>query len=973
MSFFPQGYKPTFVSFEHKTGLFVNFQELIECFLSGIRTFDGAYQDTHNLRRSLKQFVTRIDNTDVVSLSSIIHFSYHNRRKSCLLFQAQYLEEVVQQPETPDELGDGASDIDRLAEVKVIFENCNYPYPDDDSTSSDDFNDSLSSIEPEEEDDLLTKLDTNPTEDHNHSHDRHECSKRSCHDDEHTQEDTAKAFGFSRFVPPPFLYRNTPPWLGRDDDINKIKEVCKDVELMTDACNDYSIWAVDQKIAASHIKLERAEPTFKRQIREVPVLHLTKQKIVNVTSGYKKAGLLEILRYMINNEKNDDITKLVSTENIRTATRWMKRAALTFCICFQVHFIQELDDDDREAILLDIQDNMPDEVAEKWDAVFQKYLEDGSNKNATFRLHVEMMRHCLEVVAISFAERIGGKDGYHLLRAVMKLSLLFAYTNGASQYAAFTTRLLADHCSAPPLIQEIKKDYFSLPYHGSTVNYGLDTIREEDHRRCKKFFRPGTSATSLSKRMNYMNEATEILDARKSLSDSKANETELNETVSWEVTTTDRQYTMQTALMMLRQGAFSTVSDSIPYNVYTKNTPTALSEAVLDEPARLSGEYLLLRFCLQEGLFGISTEDTETAKKNLNGPVNRNCCKADHELHEKKNTQLEQEKKKMDGLYSEYNTCQAIVSPKGQKSKVMKALTMPNAMVGVLGLSLLYGDQDLVKKHLPKIQNKDLEGLKVWLNQKGLIKLKQTHFPSEITASCTSVATENAGVACKTVATSGDEYLRQTEKKCIKQTLAKLPNVKVLQISEEKYSFTPNAFKAATRSQRVKTSQTSISHLKTGPEMLNEKTFTKAAIETTPQGKRIISTYLAKNCHRISIKTPIKIIIDSELHLSPCTCNMQPFTCYRYATPIQCEFDRSGFTGSKTLDHIKQKKGEAEMAITDWLYTLAEDMNDGESVVCVVTSGDIDTVVILLFAIATNWPRYDNGKFRKDVYVQLLK
>ena len=41
------------------------------------------------------------------------------------------------------------------------------------------------------------------------------------------------------------------------------------------------------------MKLEPIDTKFKRQIRQVPVLDLTKQKIVNMSSAYKKAGVLE--------------------------------------------------------------------------------------------------------------------------------------------------------------------------------------------------------------------------------------------------------------------------------------------------------------------------------------------------------------------------------------------------------------------------------------------------------------------------------------------------------------------------------------------------------------------------------------------------------------------------------------------------------------------------------------------------------
>ena len=46
------------------------------------------------------------------------------------------------------------------------------------------------------------------------------------------------------------------------------------------------------------------------------------------------------------------------------------------------------------------------------------------------------------------------------------------------------------------------------------TNYGLDTIREEDYLKCKKFYRPGANAAALSSKMNRMNEASEMIDQR---------------------------------------------------------------------------------------------------------------------------------------------------------------------------------------------------------------------------------------------------------------------------------------------------------------------------------------------------------------------------------------------------------------------------------------------------------------------------
>ena len=58
------------------------------------------------------------------------------------------------------------------------------------------------------------------------------------------------------------------------------------------------------------------------------------------------------------------------------------------------------------------------------------------------------MRHCEEVGAIHLAERLGGKQGYSLLLAVVKQSLPFAFLNGASSYAEFTSMLLYEHYRA---------------------------------------------------------------------------------------------------------------------------------------------------------------------------------------------------------------------------------------------------------------------------------------------------------------------------------------------------------------------------------------------------------------------------------------------------------------------------------------------------------------------------------------------
>ena len=119
----------------------------------------------------------------------------------------------------------------------------------------------------------------------------------SCEAD-HMPEDAAEQMGFVRFIPPPFITRHTPPWVGRDDDPKVIEKVLDDFITMTDAQDDFCILGVDQKIGACHMKLEHGHPRFKKLIREIPVLHLLKMEIVNLCSAYKTAGLLHVLKFM---------------------------------------------------------------------------------------------------------------------------------------------------------------------------------------------------------------------------------------------------------------------------------------------------------------------------------------------------------------------------------------------------------------------------------------------------------------------------------------------------------------------------------------------------------------------------------------------------------------------------------------------------------------------------------------------------
>ena len=57
------------------------------------------------------------------------------------------------------------------------------------------------------------------------------------------------------------------------------------------------------------------------------------------------------------------------------------------------------------------------------------------------------------------------------------------------------------------------------------------------------------------------------------------------------------------------------------------------------------------------------------------------------------------------------------------------------------------------------------------------------------------------------------------------------------------------------------------------------------------------------------------------------------------------------------LESVKQRKGEAEMAVVDWLIECQGQLDPGQAAVSIVSSGDIDAVYIHLHTINRLWNR----------------
>ena len=66
------------------------------------------------------------------------------------------------------------------------------------------------------------------------------------------------------------------PYIGRDDDPKIIKHILEDFLTKTQSQGQFSRIGVDQKIGACHMKLERANPEYRKIVREIPSLHLLK-------------------------------------------------------------------------------------------------------------------------------------------------------------------------------------------------------------------------------------------------------------------------------------------------------------------------------------------------------------------------------------------------------------------------------------------------------------------------------------------------------------------------------------------------------------------------------------------------------------------------------------------------------------------------------------------------------------------------
>ena len=710
------------------------------------------------------------------------------------------------------------------------------------------------------------------------------------------------------------------------------------------------------------------DPKYKAFLVEFPLLHLRKSKITILFSAYQDAGIVEILQYM-RDDKQDDWKRLVSVQHIDIATRHVKRIAVSLHIAFLVVFTKSLPEDDQQLFWNDMETAEASVLADCWAERFEDFLQKHSSLNATFALHVDMMKHCDHVVAIAFAERLGGPDGYDLVLSAVKESLRFSFVNNATSYAPYCVQLLCQHYGAGFFHQCLKKTLYTTPFKDSNRNFACDTKRELDHLDALKGFRSGSNITAVTSRMSLMDTLNEAKDYR-SGDKKKIQDTD---SLGWGFTEVDEEHILPTVALLLRQGGLSLEESTTPYNVYS-TPPVLLPASILDINSNSAGEYLLYRYLVKEKMFGVTQADIPAphkttgsadllarAKRSKGVTIKRTIksrvqvAKTESQLKEEERQKIvAKESQQIDLFSSSHNACQAIVKSDGSKPKVVKSKTMPRALGRVVEMCKTESNRDSAST---------------------LILQNQTHLPQNVTGECTVCVLEFAGVKFKLGnIQSGKEYIDHCERS-IKGLFKKFPSLNTVVICEEKYNFTPDDFKAITRAQRKKSTGKTVDHLKTASDIINEHNLNKDAITGTMQGKIAISTYLAENLKKLQLHHECNIIMDSELHLNSCDCQ-EECTCQTYATPILMTVEKKNdnyMSKTEKMSHIRQRKGEAEMAVADWVIQCQDKMKPGEVVVSLITSADIDAVPIHLYAISKYWTRDASNDFNIPVFVVLEK
>ena len=797
-------------------------------------------------------------------------------------------------------------------------------------------------------------------------------------------------FGLKKTVAPPLLCRHPEPYAGRDDDPVKLREIAEDV--MTKLGIDQStpeqsvkiIFGPDHKIGKNLLQMVTNQKKYDVFLPEFPCLHLRKSRITVVFSAFKSAGLIELLQIM-RGEENTDWAKLISANHIDVATRNIMRLAISLRLAFILKFSTQLLPD-RSVKFFEALKCLPGaSVAADWDDEFTSFLDSAAKVNVIFALHRDMLHHLEGIVALSLAECLGGTDGYNLLLASTKSSLKFSFLNGATSYSPYCVQLLHQHHKAGYYFKELKKCLFSKQLTEGGINMATDTKREMDHQVITKGFRSGSTMESVLRRTALADDLADLHKMRDQERHQEKKKTQQDQ-LGWKISDNDINHIIPTTVLILQRNALSLEPDSEPANIYTKKK-VVLSASILEENCSDVGEFLIKRYLAKNYLFEMTGADLPTLSQ-IKGPkqlvgkafrskgvtIKRTSGRSAPSENKTDRQKKEDTRKKVvknavlrvECLTSEMNACQALVKPDCSKPKVTKSSTMADALKVCL----------LTCLDKPFTTTSDMDKA---LKDKKLIissSKKQILLEDDVSMSIKEVIIEFAGVKFKTKAISGSEYLKYIQETYLEKTIQQFPQVNNITIVEEKYSFTPDKFKGPTRQQREQKSS-SINHLLAGKDFISKTTFSKDACITSAEGKSLVSKYLAMNVETLKLNRNVSVIIDSEFILEGCSSELHgddACSCPKYCIPIKCNFNSN--KGAEKVSHlncVQQRKGEAEMAQADWLLESLTNLKPGEGVACIVSSGDIDSIVINLFVISRQWPRNADRTFQHSVFVILQK
>ena len=771
--------------------------------------------------------------------------------------------------------------------------------------------------------------------------------------------------------------------MGLDTDIDKLREILFDLRRKLNGSQVNSnncqriLFGGDHKLGDNMFKLMSENAVFEEFIPVPPVLHLLKSRVNTLFSAYNDAGIIEILMSMKDDMKTREWSHLISLDHIDVAVKNVRRIGIAIQLAFFTLFSYSLDAEQSKQFYEQMRSGDPVKAKEQWESAYDKFIQEQTSRNGTFELHADMLFHCNIVTALRLAERMGGADGFHLLLAATKKSLSWSFVNGASSYAPFCVQLLYEYYRAGQFHKSQIHAMWSTPVKKGTVNHGPDSRREIFHQDATPAIRTSGSEAAVLTRLAKVSHFSEVHDIqsfmRKGLSGSTQSPRE--EHLSWQLTKNDLSHIYRAADTVLRAFLKHNVcgrEDPSPYNLYKEEKgPVLLSEVLLDRHSVPNvGKYLMTRYAVQKNMFGFekadipskdsvigpkllvnrATQNKSVTTKRGNVAVKESSSKTDKN-QQKKERMEKQDIKKIKALNSAMNTCQAMVNPDGCKRDSRKASGMSSALMTIVKQCL--SDDSSTAEEIETF-----------------ILLNSNKLPDRVTSS-KLVVIEFAGMKFKVKPKSGPDYLMQLKTRCFDQILSQCKNVGTLVVVEEKYQFTPDKLKFQTRLKRQSKRGTSISHLKSQQQMIGENIFDCDAVTQTLEGKKAVSVYLAEHLHELPVFTCAEVIVDSEFVLSGCDCQDRT-NCVcpaKYAVPLI-----KGNQGVENMS-VKQRKGEAEMACADWLFTATQDgtLSDGESAVCFVTSGDIDTVVILIFLVSRWWPRHHNRKFQNDLFVVLSK